>query len=280
MTFQKRLTAGVQNCWLSFLDPFNFAIGNSTSTLAPGSIRGSYPFIGIQQMPTGIPEGEVVPVDGDDTTLGNFLFAAAAPREFLMNFGQGDQALDALLQGTLVTSEGRTSTGLVDPEHPVYATCSLIVQSRAINRQPGQSGQAAWSGFIYPVVQIQPLNRESLQGRTAGSFRYKASAQAAGHRPWGLTILDNVDGDSGAYAIDFDSYNPLTMDSFTADGSTASWVLNKTPVATVPTSEATRPYIERVLSTPTSVTPSTKTIVLPSGFTSGNRGVILYEYSA
>lgn len=280
MSFQKRLTAGVQNCWLSFLDPFNFAIGNNTSAITPGTIRGSYPFIGIQQMPTGIPEGEPVPIDGDDTTLGSILFAAAAPREFLMNFGQGDQALDALLQGTLVSSEGRTSMGLVDPAHPVYATCSLIVQSRAINRQAGQSGQAAWTGFIYPVVQIQPLNRESLQGRTAGSFRYKAVAQAASHRPWGVTITDAIDGDDGTYALDFDSYNPLTMDAFVADGIVTSWILNKTPAVTAPTTDATRPYVERLLRVPTSVTASTKTMVLPSAYTSGDRGVVLYEYSA
>lgn len=280
MSFQKRLTAGVQNCWLSFLDPFNFAIGNNTSAITPGTIRGSYPFIGIQQMPTGIPEGEPVPIDGDDTTLGSILFAAAAPRTFLMNFGQGDQALDALLQGTLVSSEGRTSTGLVDPAHPVYATCSLIVQSRAINRQAGQSGQAAWTGFIYPVVQIQPLNRESLQGRTAGSFRYKAVAQAASHRPWGVTITDAIDGDDGTYALDFDSYNPLTMDAFVADGIVTSWILNKTPAVTAPTTDATRPYVERLLRVPTSVVAATKTMVLPSAYVLNDRGIVLYEYSA
>lgn len=280
MTFVKSLTAGVQNCWLSFLDPFNFAIGNTTSTLSAGSIRGSYPFIGIQQMPTGIPEGEPVPIPGDDTVLGSILFDSDAPREFLMNFGQGDQTLDALLQGTLVSSEGRTSIGLIDPSHPVYPTVCLIVQSRSIKRDVGQAGQAAWSGFIYPVVQIQPLNRETFQGRTAGSYRYKGVAQVAGHRPWGVTIADNVDGDDGAYAIEFKSANPLTMDAFTANGVTTSWVLNKTPVATTPTSEAVRPYIERVLSVPTTVTPSTKTIVQPSAYVTGNRGVILYEYSA
>lgn len=280
MTFVKSLTAGVQNCWLSFLDPYNFAIGNSTTAPTVGNIQGSYPFIGIQQMPTGIPEGEPVPIPGDDTNLGSILFDSDAPREFLMNFGQGDQALDALLQTTLVTSEGRTSTGLVDPAHPVYPTCSLIVQARSIKRDSGVSGQAAWSGFIYPVVQIQPLNRESFQGRTAGSYRYKGVAQSATHRPWGLTLLDNIDGDNGAYAIDFKSHNPLTIDAFTANGVVTSWVLNKTPVATTPTTEAVRPYIERVLSIPTSVTPATKTIVLPSPFVTGNRGVILYEYSA
>lgn len=280
MTFQKSLTAGVQNCWLSFLDPFNFAIGNNTSAITPGTIRGSYPFIGIQQMPTGIPEGEPVPIPGDDTVLGSILFDSDAPREFLMNFGQGDQTLDALLQGTLVSSEGRTSIGLIDPAHPVYPTVCLIVQARSIKRDVGQAGQAAWSGFIYPVVQIQPLNRETFQGRTAGSYRYKGVAQVAGHRPWGVTIVDSVDGDDGAYALEFKSPNPVTMDAFVADGIVTSWVLNKTPAVTAPTTEATRPYVERLLRVPSSVTASTKTMVLPSAYTSGDRGVVLYEYNA
>lgn len=280
MPFQKSLTAGVQNCWLSFLDPFNFAIGNSTTAPSAGNIQGSYPFVGIQQMPTGIPEGEPVPIPGDDTNLGSILFDSDAPREFLMNFGQGDQALDALLQGTLVSSEGDISLGLVDPAHPVYPTVTLIVQARSIKRDSGVAGQAAWSGFIYPVVQIQPLNRETFQGRTAGSYRYKGVAQVAGHRPWGVTIAEALDGDTGSYAFDFKSDNPITLDAFTANGILTSWVLNKTPVSSTPTTSKTRPYIERVLSTPTTVTPATKTIVLPSAFNSGNRGVILYEYSA
>lgn len=280
MPFQQSLTAGVQNCWLSFLDPYNFAIGNSTSTLSAGSIRGSYPFVGIQQMPTGFQEGEPVSIDGDDTSLGSILFDSNAPREFLMNFGQGDQDLDALLQGTLVSSEGDISMGLADPAHPVYPTVCLIVQARSIKRDSGVSGQAAWTGLIYPVVQIQPLNRETFQGRTAGSYRYKGVAQVAGHRPWGVTIAEAVDGDTGSYAFDFKSDNPITLDAFTADGSTTSWVLNKTPVSSTPTTSKTRPYIERVLSTPSSVTAATKTMVLPSGFTTGNRGVVLYEYSA
>jgi len=280
MGFQKDLAAGVQNAWLSFLDNENFALGNAPTAITPGNIRGSYQFIGIQQMPSGIPEGEAVTIPGDDTTLGSILFDSDAPREFLMNFGQGDLILDAYLQGTLVTSEGRTSTGLIDPVHPVYPTVSLLVQSRSIIRTPGQMGQAAWTGYLYPVVQIQPLGREQFQGRTAGSYRYKGVAQAASHRPWGVTISDSVDGDSGAYAIKMDSYSPLTMDAFTADGIVTSWTLNKTPVVTAPTTQATRPYVERVLSTPSSVTAATKAMVLPSVFVSGNRGVVLYEYSA
>ena len=278
MPFDKSISAGTQNAWLSFLDFENFAIGNTPDAMSNGAIRGSYPFVGIQQMPTGIPEGDVVPVEGDDTVLGNFLFDSVAPREFLMNFGQSDMTLDAYLQGTKLSTEGRTQTGLVGPAHPVYPTVALLVQARQIVRTAGQQGQSAWMGFFYPVVQIQPLDREQFQGRTAASFRYKGVAQIAGHRPWGVTITDTNDGDDGTYALRANSYNPLTMDAFKQDGIVTDWVLNKTPVTGAPITDYTLPYVERVLVTPSSVTAATKTMVLSAGV-AGRRGVVLYEYS-
>lgn len=279
MAFVQDISAGTQNAWLSFLDFENFAIGNSPDAMSNGDIRGSYQFVGIQQMPTGIQEGETVAVEGDDTVLGNFLFASVAPREFLMNFGQGDLQLEAYLQGTKVSTEGRTSMGLEDPEHPVYPTVSLLVQARAIIRTPGQMGQSAWMGYLYPVVQIQPLGREQFQGRTAGTYRYKGVAQIAGHRPWGVTISETNDGDTGGYAFRMNSYSPLTMDAFKKNAVKTDWVLNRTPVVTAPLLDAVRPYVERVVETPVSVTAATKTVVLTAG-TSGQRGVFLYEYQA
>lgn len=66
----RSLQAGVRDCWLSFLDPNdNIAIGNNTTAIAPGDIRGSYPFVGIQTMPTGILEGDVVPQDRRNRAL-------------------------------------------------------------------------------------------------------------------------------------------------------------------------------------------------------------------
>lgn len=275
MSFTKNLAAGVQQSWLSFLDPDNFAIGNAKTNIAAGQIRGSYPFIGIQEMPTGILEGETVPVPGDDTNLGNFIFASADPREFLMNFGQGDLALDALLQDTLVESLGNINIGLGDPANPVYPTVSLIVNSRAIKRDPGISGAAAWSGFIFPVVQIQPLNRETLTGRTAGVYRYKGVAQAAYNHPWGVTIAEAVNGDVASFSFPFLSPYPLTLDAFRGDGIVTNWVLNKTPV----TVNDTKAFAERVAQTVNSVTPSTKTMTITTPVASNARGVVVYGYS-
>lgn len=275
MSFKQNLSAGVQQAWLSFLDNENFALGNATTAIAAGDIRGSYPFTGIQEMPTGILEGENVPVPGDDTTLGSFIFASADPREFLMNFGQGDLTLDAYLQGTLVETLGNINIGLSDPGNPVYPTVCLIVNSRAIKRDAGQSGQAAWSGYIYPVVQLQPLSRETLTGRTAGVYRYKGTAQAAYNHPWGVTIAEAVNGDVSSFSFPFTSPYPLTLDAFRGNGVKTSWVLNKTPVDT----NGTKAFVERVSLAVSGVTPSTKTMTTSLAAADNGRGVVVYGYS-
>lgn len=122
MSFSKNIAAGAQQSWISFLDNDNFAIGNARSAIAAGQIRGSYPFIGVQQTPTGILEGEAVPVPGDDFKLGEFIFQSDEPFELLMNFGQGDLGLDALLQDTLVESLGDINIGLGAPGNPNYVS--------------------------------------------------------------------------------------------------------------------------------------------------------------
>lgn len=274
MSYSKNLQAGVRDSWLSFLDTQNFAIGNNITAIAAGAIRGSYPFVGIQQMPTGIPEGDTVPVPGDDTNLGNFIFSSDAPREFLMNFGQFDLQLDALLQGTLVETLGNLKIGLGDPGNPSYPTVCLIVNSRAIKRDVSVSGAAAWNVFIYPVVQIQPLNRETLQGRTAGVNRYKGVAQQAFNHPWGVTISELVNGDMSSYVFAVTSNYPLTMDSFTGNGVVTDWVLNKTPINVIETNA----FAERVAQTVNTVVPSTKTMTISTPVANNARAQVIYGY--
>jgi hypothetical protein len=274
MSFQKKLAAGVQNAWLWFNDSDGFALGSSPTALSNNTSRGAYQFTGIQQMPSGNPEAEAVVVAGDDTTLGTILFSSDAPREFLINMGQGDMGLDALMQSTLVETMNNVSLGLVDPATPILLNMGLLVQSRTIKRE-NTSGQAAWSGFMYPNIQVQPLNREQFQGRTAASFRYKAVAQRSQYKPWGVTISDAANGDTEATILEINSLYPMTVDAFKLNGSpTPTFTLNKTPVSTT----ETFPFVERVAAAMTSVTPSTKVMVLTATGTAGQRGVVFYGY--
>lgn len=269
------LSAGVQQTQLLFLDNSNIAIGNTTTAIAAGDIRGAYNMRGIQTAPSGNLEGEGVAITGDDSLLGTIIFPSADPREVLLEFGQGDIELDSILQGTLVQIMGAIRLALSDPAAPNYPTVCVIHNSRATNRDVGNSGQAAWKSKVYPVIQIQPLEVETLEGRTAASFRYKGVIQQAFNHPWGVTISNAVNGNTSAFSITTYQDYPMTIDAFRGNGVKTSWVLAKTPVDT----NNTFPFVERVALALTSVTPATNTMLTATAAADNGRGAVFYGYT-
>ncbi len=269
MSDTQSLQAGVQQAWLMFYDANGEPSGNDTTALANATSAGSYQFRGIQEMPTGIPEADAVPIPGDDTVLGNILFSSDAPREFVVNMGQMDLELEARLQNSVVETVGDAKMGYIDSPDAVLATVSLIVQSKAI-----VDGVAAWMGWIYPLVQLQPLNRETFSGRTAGVIRYKGVAQPATNNTWGTTILNRQGSPTLAYARPAISDKPLTMHAFR--GAITSFTLDKTPVSVIKTPA----YSDKILVPVSSVnTPTPRIITFTNPVAAGRPGLVIYEYN-
>lgn len=274
MASPQSIQAGTQQAYFMFYDSNGEPSGGSPTALANGTSSGAYPLIGIQEAPSAVPEAEAVTIPGDDTSLGSIIFSSDAARELILNFGRMDLTLEALLQNTLVETFGSISMGLIDPSVLVLATGALIIQGRAVKQSTGQEGLAAYSGWIYPYMQLQPLNRESAQGRTAGVIRYKGVAQLAYNRPWGTTIFDAGGNQIGGYAIPFTASHPLTMDAFR--GSLSAITLAKSPSAVA----TTRPYSDKVYLGVTSInTPTPKTVTPVTPVVAGRPGAVFYEYS-
>jgi hypothetical protein len=274
--YDQYIAAGTQQTQIAFLDSQNIVIGNSRTAPAAGATpSGSYNAVGIQDAADIIPEGEDVSVDGDDGSLGAFNFASADPRNFILNMGQFDLLLNARLQNTGVVQVAGASMGVGDSPEIQLTTVAMIIQGRAIKRATGQSGQAAYTGFILPVVTIRPLDRAGFQGRTAAQNRYQCTVQLATHYPYGVTFASNVEGVLTDYIIPFSSEYPMTMDAFTLNGVVTSWTLSKTPVSV----NEMAVFAERVAMTVSSVTPSTKNLTLASAGITGQRAVAFYGYS-
>jgi hypothetical protein len=268
MAETQSIQAGVQQGWLMFYDVNGDPSGNDTTVLANAESKGSYWFRGIQELPTGLPETDTVPVPGDDTVLGNCSISSDAPREFVVNMGQMDLELEKRLQNTEIEQVAGANVGISDTPDAVLATVSLIVQSKAIS-----NGRAAWSGFIYPLVQLQPLNRETFSGRTAGVVRYKGVAQPAFNRPWGTTIRSRAGSPISAYALPFTSDFPMTMHAFR--GSVTSFTLDKTPYSVAYTAA----YVDKVALTVSSVNTPTSRLLTLSGASAASRpGFVIYQY--
>lgn len=271
MAQEQSLQAGVQQTWFMFYDINGDPAGVNTTPLTNGQISGSYFLRGIQEAPSATPESDAVPIPGDDTVLGQIIFSSDSPREFVLSFGQRDLVAEARMQSTAVQTVGGIKVGTLDTPDQVLATGALITQSMAII-----DGRAAWSGTIYPLVQIQPLGRETSAGRTAGVIRYKGVAQLAFNDTWGTTIVNASGSPISAYSQPFTSFKPITFDALRGDGTlNPVFLLNKAPVSVARTS----PFVDKVAVALTSVgTPNARSMTVNGTIGSGRPGVVVYEY--
>lgn len=272
MASPQSIQAGAQETFFMFYDSNGDPSGSSPDPLANGANSPAYKLVGIQEAPSAVPESENVPIPGDDTSLGAISFSSDQPREMILNFGQMDLTLEARLQNTDVDTFGSIQMGYIDLSTLVLATGALIIQGKAVKRSSGVSGQGAYSGIIYPFVQLLALNRESWSGRTAGVIRYKASIQLAFNNAWGTTIVNKSGSQIGAYGRPFTSSYPMTMEAFR--GSLSSFTLARSPVAV----ETTRPFVDKVAVPVTSISASTRLLTLGTTVPAGRPGVVFHEY--
>lgn len=272
----KVIAAGVQLTHLGFVDGSGVLVGSDITAPANGANSTMMDVIGIQEMPTGIQEGESVPVEGDDTVLGQIDFAANTLPTFVVTLGVQDLDLDAKLQGTKVKTEGDVRFGVLQPNNPNYPDACLIVQSKSKSQDTGTSGTKAWSGQLIPLLSVQPLGRETFAGRTAGNNRLRVTTQVATRTPWGVTMNETDYGTTGAPVMPFTGDNPVIMHRFTGNGSTDTLLLAKTPVSQskIKVHNNTAPLTPGVDFT---LTGSTITFTSPPA--AAAKVIVLYEYT-
>lgn len=273
----KKIVAGARLTFVGFVDTTGFLMGGSTSAPANGSGSGMLSVMGIQEAPFAVQEGEAVDVPGDDGVLGQFLFDPDALPEFVANFGAFDLNQDALMQGTLVESFGQGYIGVAQPRNPVYPDVCLIIQGLAKSKDSGSDGVSAYDIYIFPVCTIQPLGRDSAQGRTAGVNRWKITPNIASKKPWGVTITDAVNGTDGAPILPASFDNPVTMHRYTGTGAGGQSVtLDKTPVSLAKIVVVSN---TAVLTATTDYTISGKVLTFVSNPAAAAKVIVFYEFT-
>lgn len=275
----RHIVAGFQESYIGFVNSQGFFIGASTSAPSAGTGSGMIHVLGVQNATPGIVEGEVVNVPGDDTTLGQFAFDADTLPAFILNMGAFSLSTDALLQTTLVETLGDIQIGVLQPGAPVYPDACLLLQSFAKSKDTGSDGVKAWQQFVFPVVTIQPLDREEFAGRTAGVNRWKVTVQRASRKPWGVTILDAVNGTTNAPILKMTSDNPLYFQVFEGNSAATTLTLDKTPVSVNKIIIHTGTGQKLVPTTDYTVVVATKVLTWIAAPATGSRHTIVYEFT-
>lgn len=273
-------SVGTQQAWLGIAGGglYNYLLGSSATAPAAGTISPMKQITGIQAAPTGIPEGEVIPVPGDDGVLGSIGFDSDAPTEFIITTGLFDLDLQALIQGTKVEAVGDINFGVVRPTAAEALNATIIVQSKAFKYDVGLRGQKAWHGYIYPAVNLRFLGRETFEGRTAAVNRFQVTANQGTHKFWGDTFTDQVNGSDSMTAQEFISDNPLVAERITGDGSVVTFNLLNTPITAAKTNVWIN-GVKQVATTDYTVSAANKTITFGVAPANDAVVVLLYEYA-
>lgn len=229
---KKHISAGTTLAFFGFTDTTGHLIGETTTAPTNGNGQAMYRLLGIQSAAAGLPESEDVNIPGDDETLGTITFAPDETPAFVANFGANDLDFNARIQQTAVENTGGIDWGVLQPNDAGSPNGCLIIQGKAVDKDAGSAGNAMWSGQLFPLVTASPLGRETFEGRAAGVYRTKITAQKAAKKPTGVTIAEADLGTDGASVIEFGSDHPIQMYRITGDGNTTDFTLPKALAAT------------------------------------------------
>lgn len=231
--FNSFIAAGVDLVFAGFSDAGE-VLGATSSAPTPGAVgSGMFRVAGAQSIPSTVPDAERVPIDGDNTNLGTFLFDSSSPNEFTINRAVFDLSQIAAFNGTRVRTFGNwLSTAVLRSSNDNYADFAWIIQSNVKKKGGSVEGKAAWAGYFAPITTVVPLGRESFDSRTAASDRLSVVANPSSKYPYGVSLSIAQNAAETAPFIPFSSDYPMHIKRYTGDNATVTFNLDYTPVST------------------------------------------------
>lgn len=212
----------------------NGYIAGTTGTVAGGAAGSpGFRLVGAQAFPAAAPSPVTVPIEGDDSYMGGFVYPSAAIRGAKLTAAVQGLDINQILGSGNSYNIGNSSIGFIDvmPFSPVNV--ALIVTSQAKSQQAGNIGNGIWSGVIIAKCQGIPTGRETFAARQAGAFAWEFVFSPSDRLPWGETFNPTVHG------INTDIFTPWSanyrkaMHRFTGDNATLAFgPLLYTPAST------------------------------------------------
>lgn len=275
--FTEFIAAGVDNGFAGFVDSDGNLTGSTPTAPAAGDQTGSPMFRvkGLQSVEGGVPDDELVSVEGDNGSLGGFLFEAVDATTFDISKGLFDQVIQGKFQGTnTVNVKGSLTVGLVRPKPREYPDFAWVLQSDAKKKGGAAEGKSGWTGYFVPVTNVSPRYRQGFQSRAAAADRLRVVCNSSNKTPYGTTLRADVEGAEYMDAIDFTSDYPRTIHRHTGNAVQTTFWLTYKPVSVAETLVVVDGYAVTVNSVSTTAPYSFTLASAPA-----NNAVILTNYS-
>lgn len=197
-------------------------IGGTSGTVASGAAgsNGFRVLAAKDAQNVGAPDPDAVPVTGDDSYQGGFIFPSAAVRKFTLTAAVLGLDINSYMNNIAAYPIGNSEVGFLDASPFTTLPLALILTSQAKSAQGSDQGQGMFSGYIIPQIQGVPLGRQTLQERIAGINRIGFVESQAAQFPWGETFRLTIHGIQSAVLIPWMSSYRKAMFRATGDAST------------------------------------------------------------
>jgi hypothetical protein len=164
-----------------------------TGSLSAGSSAALRRMYGVKTTPIALPEPTIVPVTGDDTRLGVFVFDSENLPTFTMTFGEADQDIIGATQGTSLYTVGTYyDIGLIGPTGRDFSDMLIWIAGQAKSRVSGNKG-SGFHNLVIPRCNMTYLGR-NFEERAAGTFSYQVAVDVFDTFPWGGLLANNTFG--------------------------------------------------------------------------------------
>lgn len=187
--------------------------------------------IGVKTSDIQLVQPDTVPVTGDDTTLGQFIFAPSGTPAFTLQAGVSDLTLESYSQGTSVVNKGTHSFSGLQPTDPVYPDWGLFFMREAKSQASGSVGTSMWEG-MYLVGQMVPGGATPISEREAAAQQFRINGTIFDRYIWGETFRNDEEGTEGFGLSRVTADNRIWCHVFKGDGATTVFgPLAYTPVS-------------------------------------------------
>lgn len=225
-----RIGAGFNSCWYGVVNSSGYMIGNTAAGATAGAQAGEgmARLEGARTIPVSIPEGDTVPVSGDDEPLVQFDFESENLPSGVLEMAVRNLTFEALIQGTSVEAIGDVSVGILGPSGRAPEDMSLLLQRRSKKWSSGVRGVKAWEIILVPRCVIEPLGVD-VEQRAFSPYRYKVTASKADRFAWGATFTEGLHGTTGGSIVVVESDYPVHIHAALGNNSQQVFTLPYTP---------------------------------------------------
>lgn len=244
-------------------------------TTDTGTVSGMARLVGVNAVPSQVPDTNKVPVQGDDIELAKFQFDSGSP-EFTLAGAVLDQNFMAAATGRPIYAPGSGPWDMIGIRNDqiVFNDLIMLFSQQGNSQESGNVGASGFNHLLVLNAQVKPLGMNQMNYQAASLAQYGAVVNFSDVTPWGEGIDDTVFGGSKENALWFHTTYPFTICTVIGDGTTTAIVL---PVAPIDVAHTLAFDQDGSALTVSSVTPATKTVTLSAAITSGHIAQILLE---